>query len=292
MENHKYLPEGRLIHTHENISSLASTETINRALEEKQVLEGIALKCGPDLTLTVDLGGHTGFIAKNEAAIGTDDGATRDIAIISRVGKPVAFQILQADADTFVLSRRQLQEAAKRYFLSTLKLGDVIPVTITHMEPFGAFVDMGCGLTALISIENISTARIAHPSDRFATGDETWAVVQNIEEETGRFSLSHKELLGTWAENAAAFTQGETVFGVVRSIKPYGAFVELSPNLSGLTEPYPDLKEGDFVSVYIKAILPEKRKIKLIVISKLDALPPAPKMRHYITEGNVADWTY
>lgn len=292
MDIRKYLPEGRLIHTHENTSPLSSMEAMKRAREDHQVLEGIALKCGPDLTLTVDLGGRTGIIPKSEAAIGTNDGATRDIAIISRVGKPVAFFIHKINGDEITLSRRRLQEVARDYFLKTLKPGDVIPATVTHMEPFGAFVDMGCGLTALISIENISTARISHPSDRFGTGDEVWAVVQSIDEEAGRFSLSHKELLGTWEENVQAFTQGETVFGIVRSIKPYGAFVELSPNLSGLTEPYVGLKEGDFVSVYIKAILPDKRKIKLIVISKLDEKPPIPQIKYHITDGNVADWTY
>ena len=46
-----------------------------------------------------------------------------------------------------------------------------------------------------------------------------------------RITLTHKELLGTWAENAAQFHAGETVAGIIRSVEPYGVFVELSPNL-------------------------------------------------------------
>ena len=54
------------------------------------------------------------------------------------------------------------------------------------------------------------------------------AVVKSIE--NGRITLSHKELLGTWEENVALFSAGETVAGIVRSVEPYGIFVELSPN--------------------------------------------------------------
>ena len=52
----------------------------------------------------------------------------------------------------------------------------------------------------------------------------------------GRFVLTIRELLGTWAENAARFTVGETVVGIVRSVEEYGTFVEIAPNLAGLAE--------------------------------------------------------
>ena len=62
------------------------------------------------------------------------------------------------------------------------------------------------------------------------------------------------------AQNAALFSVGETVRGVVRSIEPYGVFIELTPNLSGLAEPRADLHPGMAVSVYIKSILPQRMK--------------------------------
>lgn len=49
--------------------------------------------------------------------------------------------------------------------------------------------------------------------------------------------MTHKELLGTWMENASWFHPGETVRGEVRSVKEYGSFIELAPNLSGLQMP-------------------------------------------------------
>ena len=57
--------------------------------------------------------------------------------------------------------------------------------------------------------------------------------------------------------------------GVVRSIEPYGVFIELTPNLSGLAEPRADLRPGMAVSVYIKSILPQRMKVKLTVIDVL-----------------------
>ncbi|MGL0910084.1 hypothetical protein ACSTB0_13670, partial [Faecalibacterium wellingii] len=44
-------------------------------------------------------------------------------------------------------------------------------------------------------------------------------------------------LLGTWEENAAGFTVGETVVGIVRSVEEYGTFIEIAPNLAGLAHP-------------------------------------------------------
>lgn len=94
------------------------------------------------------------------------------------------------------------------------------------------------------------------------------AVIKSIE--NGRISLSHKELLGTWEENANSFCAGETVAGIVRSVENYGAFVELAPNLAGLAESKDGVKAGQQASVYIKSIIPEKMKIKIIIIDTFD----------------------
>jgi len=114
-----------------------------------------------------------------------------------------------------------------------------------------------------------------------------------MDPETGRIQLSHRELLGTWEENAAMFEAGQTVTGVVRSIKDYGAFIELTPNLSGLAEPNPDLRPGEMVSVYIKSILPERLKIKLVALRRLDPTTQPDKPLHYFrTAGHIDHWRY
>ena len=99
-------------------------------------------------------------------------------------------------------------------------------------------------------------------------------------------------MLGTWLENASRFQPGETVQGIVRSVKDYGLFVELMPNLSGLANAREDILNGDGVSVFIKSIRPERMKIKLHIIEKLVA-PPAMEPLHYqITDGSLERWVY
>ena len=119
--------------------------------------------------------------------------------------------------------------------------------------------------------------------------DETAAVL-GIDRERRRVSLTHRELLGTWEQNAARFAVGETVAGVVRGVEEYGTFIELTPNLSGLTERREGLSEGDGVSVYIKSINPERMKVKLLVIERFEAAPSP--MEYFITDGHIDYWRY
>ena len=291
-----YPPEGRLLNASENQAACASKAGLIQAMERRQVLEGHALLCDAEHNLVVSLGGFTGIIPRAEAAIGIDDGSTREIAILTRVGKPVAFTVERVENDAGevrpILSRRAAQRMALAHALDTLEPGMVIPVTVTHLEPFGAFVDIGCGVASMIGIENISVSRIPHPDCRFTVGQEIYAVVQGVDREQGRILLTHRELLGTWAENAAQFSPGMTVSGYVRGVKEYGAFVELSPNLSGLAELRGDLRDGDRVSVYIKAILPERMKIKLLAIDRLPPEPAPPALRYFITSGTLRRWRY
>ena len=292
----RFPPEGRLLHTPENQAACAGPGPLRRALETGAILEGVALSCDARHDLTVALGPFTGVIPREEAALGVAQGETRDIAILSRVGRPVCFTVEALEEQEGqlrpVLSRRRAQQLALDWMLETWRPGQVVPAAVTHLEPFGAFVDIGCGVPSLIGIENISVARIPHPAARFAVGDGVLAVVQDLDPARRRVYLTHKELLGTWEENARRFHPGMTVPGTVRGVKDYGAFVELAPNLSGLAERSPLLHEGGRVSVYIKAILPQSMKIKLLVI---DALPPAPErppLEYFITGGRVDKWKY
>lgn len=117
------------------------------------------------------------------------------------------------------------------------------------------------------------------------------AVVKNVDS-TGRVTLSHKELLGTWEENAENFRAGQTVGGVVRSIEKYGVFIELAPNLAGLAECTPFVKEGDSASVYIKSINPEKMKIKLAVVDSFPADYPVTPVKYYFRGDHMDSWRY
>lgn len=292
----RFPPEGRLLHTPENQAACASADGLKQAMETEAILEGTALLCTPEHDLVVSLGPYRGTIPREEAALGIAEGVTRDIAILSRVGKPVCFTVTglsEKDGQPHpILSRRAAQQQALTAMLEHWKPGQIIQASVTHLEPFGAFVDIGCGVPSLIGVENISVSRIPHPSVRFRVGQEILAAVLDLDPVLGRIYLTHKELLGTWAENVASFQPGMTVPGVVRGVKDYGVFVELTPNLSGLAERDPRLTEGARVSVYLKAILPERMKIKLLAIEPLPPLEKPQPLHYYIQEGRLEHWKY
>lgn len=268
---------------------------LTEAQSKQTVLESTVTMCDAEHNLIVDLGCMRGIIPREEGAIGISDGSTRDIALISRVGKPVSFVITDIKVDEFgrpcaYLSRKCAQELCKKYITGSKKTGDVINAKVTHLESFGAFCDIGCGNAALLPIDAISVSRISHPRDRFRVGDDIRVIIKSIADD-GRITLSHKELLGTWEENAAMFLPGQTVTGVIRSVEDYGVFVELTPNLAGLAEPRPDVFIGQQASVYIKSIIREKMKIKLIIIDSFDS-DYTPPIKYFFSGDKLDEWDY
>ncbi len=295
MYEEKFLPEGSLINSAENQALTCCTEALSEAFSTQRIIEGIATLCDAEHNLMVSFGNACGIIPHSRTALGIEDGKTREIAIISRVGKPVSCVITDIlDDGTLLLSRREAQRQALTHLFSEHMPGDIIPATITHLEPFGAFADIGCGNISLLGIESLSISRISHSSDRFSVGDNIFAVISGFDTQNNRVFLTHRELLGTWEENAAKFSAGQTVTGIVRGIEDYGIFIEIAPNLSGLAELYDGLNVGDRVSVFIKNIIPEKMKIKLVIIDKLKekAFHLIKKSDYFITEGHISSWCY
>lgn len=286
-----YYPEGKLINTVENVSAMQSMTQLNEAFHDGRIMEARAVVCDSSHNLIVDLGIMKGIIPREEGAIGIREGTVRDIAVISRVNRPVCFVITdfkrnESGKTIAILSRRLAQERCMRDFVSSLIPGDIIEARITHLDSFGAFADIGCGIVSLLPIDSISVSRIDHPRERFSVGMEIKAVVKS--HDNGRISLTHKELLGTWEENARNFEVGETVAGIIRSVEDYGAFVELAPNLAGLAEMKENLRPGQQASVYIKNIIPSRMKIKLIIIDTFE-YEYHPQQPHYYYEGNHID---
>ncbi len=287
----EYYPEGWLIGSIENRKRVASPVNLAQAQALGEIVEGNVIMCDNYRNMTVDLGCMKGIIPRDEGAIGIAEGQTRDIALISRVGRPVSFIITAINTDELgrlyaVLSRKQAQNKCRDYILNEKRVGDIINARITHLESFGAFCDIGCGNIALLPIDSISVSRISHPSDRLRVGQDIKAIIKNIDSE-GRITITRKELLGTWEENISMFSQGQTVSGIVRSIENYGIFVELTANLAGLAEPKENVYIGQQASVYIKSIIPEKMKIKLIIIDSFDGKNTCPEK--YFYEGSHID---
>ncbi|MBE6632246.1 MAG: S1 RNA-binding domain-containing protein [Ruminococcaceae bacterium] len=286
MIHNNYRPEGFYLNTSENREYISSLQGLEKAMNSGKILEAPVILCDSEMSLRVDLYGIKGIIPKEECVFVPAGEIVKDIAIITRVGKAVCFKVMSIEKDEegrpcVILSRRAAQLECMNNYLLQLVSGDIIPARITHLEQFGAFVDIGCGIISLLSIDCISVSRISHPRDRFITGMQIMAIVKSIDYDTGKIFVTHKELLGTWDENAALFTPGQTVAGIVRSIEEYGIFVELTPNLAGLAEYKEDVCVGQTAAVYIKSIIPEKMKIKLVLIDSYKGELIPPKMSYF-----------
>ena len=168
-ENKRFLPEGL------RPSIPLTLPDLREAAERGDILEATVQRCDAGHTLHLDLNGVPGRIPRPEAIAPWINGATRDIAVLSRVGKTVCFQVLELKADEkgaplAILSRRTAQGAGMASFLEYLEPGMVLTCRVTRLESYGAFVDIGCGIIAILPIELMSVSRIAHPNQRVREG--------------------------------------------------------------------------------------------------------------------------
>jgi small subunit ribosomal protein S1 len=298
MLQNKYLPEGSLIGTSENREYISSLHGLERARAEGKILEGVVAFCDSEsYTMHIDLYGVDGIIEREEALLAPE---IKDIAIITRVGKAVAFKVLQIINDdpshpVAILSRKEAQRECIEQYLMDLIPGDIIPAKTTHFEPFGAFVDIGCGIPSLMSVDSISISRIPGPQERFFLREDISVVVKSIDYDNARIFVSTRELLGTWEENASKFAVGQTVSGIIRSVEEYGVFVELSPNLAGLAELKDGVEAGQGCAVYIKSIMPDKMKIKLVIIDTYEREERKKPLEYFINPeqtSHIDYWKY
>lgn len=285
----EYKPEGQ-----GRPAGQLTDEELRAAMVNGELLESTALAFDHKHRLRFEIGGRPAYMPYEECADGAGTDTVRDIAILTRVGRPTCFLIRQLPETAqgeYLLSRRLAQQACKANFLNNLIPGDLIPCTVTHLESFGAFCDVGCGISALLPIDCLSVSRIQSPADRVLVGQQLFCAVKSRDPQN-RLVLSLKELLGTWQQNAEQFQVGETVVGLVRSIETYGVFIEIAPNLAGLAESAEGLRIGQPVSVYIKNILPEKMKVKLVIVNRELAGPLHFEPRYFVTQGHLDRWIY
>ena len=281
-------------------NKLFTVKDLTEALETGAILEARAMKCDKDLNLSIKLSGNLdGIIPLDEFEYALNDKPTKAVAVLSKVGKYVQFKVKSIDENEdgtykITLSRKEAQKDCFENYISKLNIGDVIDARATYADKYGVFCDIGCGIIALLPIDCVCTTRISDPKKSLRKMSRIKVIVKAID--GNKITLTHKELLGTWEEEAAKFNVGDTVTGIVRIVENYGIFVELTPNLVGLAEEYDGLKPGDNVSVFIKNIIPEKMKIKLIVVGVIDDDDVEDKYLTYDyklpSSGNIRDWVY
>ncbi|MBD3792998.1 MAG: 30S ribosomal protein S1 [Campylobacterales bacterium] len=112
---------------------------------------------------------------------------------------------------------------------NTLKPGDTVTVTISNIEPYGAFVDLGEDLEAFLHVSEISWDKnVKHPKDYIEIGQKVDVQIIEIDKDQRRLRVSRKTLLPKPIEEfAGAHRVGDVVTGTVSSVTDFGAFIKL-----------------------------------------------------------------
>lgn len=170
------------------------------------------------------------------------------------------------------VSLRNLLSKPFDEFMKSYKIGDVVEGEITSITSFGAFVKLG-SMEGLLHNEDASWDRNDRCKDKFSQGDKVKVKIIKIDEEKQKISLSTKELSSSPVqEYAKTHKVGGIVKGIIRDIKNFGVFVELSKNVDALIHKedisasmLENLKIGDDIEAAIVFIDEKKNRIRLSV---------------------------
>lgn len=267
MEYQRFIPEGW-----NEGSFIITEEQLTSAITTGEILQGKVSKCDSNYNLYVDLGNNRkGVIPREEVeAVNIDEtGFPKPNICTSKVNKFVQFKVKDIDSkNNYILSRKAVGKEALNWITNELKEGMIVNGIVKSMQPYGVFVEIGGGIVGLLHIEDISIARIKTPAERLKIGQKINVMIKCIDRKLERVILTYKELLGTWEDNVQYFNEGETVTGIARETEKFknGIFIELKPNLVGMAEYKEGIEYGQNVDVYIKKIIPERRKIKLLIV--------------------------
>ena len=200
-----------------------------------------------------------------------------------------------------VVSRRMLLEEEQRLraeaIRANLKEGAVLQGTVTSLQDYGAFVDLG-GLEGMIHISELAFHRVKHPSEILSVGQPLEVTVLRVDKTDNpkrpeKIALSIRALSqDPWNEVAQQFPVGSRVQGHVTRLQPFGAFIELAPGIEGLihvselgtgkriTHPQEVLSPGQAIEASVLAVDLEKRRISL-TLDEAKAAEAVPDLASY-----------
>jgi small subunit ribosomal protein S1 len=199
----------------------------------------------------------------------------------SLVGTRLAFRITDyaENGRNIVVSRRDLLEEEQRRLRDEAQAGIsegmTVVGTVTSLQDFGAFVDIG-GLEGLIPISEVGWSRVKDIREVLSVGQQVKVVIKTIDREKERISLSLKDTLADpWSQVLEKFPEGSFHSGTVSRLAPFGAFVTLGDGVDGLihisklgagkriNHPREALKEGEVVEVRVEGANLAERRISL-----------------------------
>ena len=247
-------------------------EAISAVAENTDVIEGVVKKI-TTYGMFVDVGGVDGLVHYSEISY---KGPVNPGSIYKE-GDKVLVKVIKYDNEKkhLSLSIKAATPDPWEEIKDGLDVGDTIKVTVSNIEPYGAFVDLGNDIEGFLHISEISWDKnIKNPKDHISEGEELDVEVIEIDAKDRRLRVSLKNLLKKpFDEFKAQFKEGDVTKGVVTSVTNFGAFVRIGA-VEGLlhnedaswdrNDKCKDLfKVGDEVEVKIIKIDSNEQKISL-----------------------------
>lgn len=236
--------------------------------------------------VVVDVG-MRGFVPLSQlASVGAlqrGEGGVVPEQVRALVGQRLSLKVIEVDArrDRLILSEKaavqDLRRQRKAQAAETLKPGDVLEGTVTHVTGFGLFVDVGVA-DGLVHRSEVTWDKAVNPTAVHQVGDKVRVLVTGVDRGRDRISLSIKQLQpDPWSRVASGgFTVGSEVDAIVTRSMPFGVFARIADGLEGLihvselaehrvADPSEVVHVGDLVRVRIVAVDTERRRLSLSV---------------------------
>jgi len=187
--------------------------------------------------------------------------------------------------EKLIVSEKAAWEEKQQAAMSGYNVGDTVEGKITGVVDFGAFIEFGNGLEGLIHISELAWQRIDDPKQIVKVGEMVKAEIIGIE--NSKISLSMKKLAkDPWDGVAEKYAVDSKVKGTVLKLNPFGAFVELDKDISGLIhiselqdkdgKIKAEVKEGETRDFYVISLEPKDHRLGLSLHPKPSASSDEP----------------
>jgi len=228
--------------------------------------------------LMLDVDGYRAFLPATQSR------PEKGQPIESLVGATLPLKVLDTDEKQkrLVVSHRRAvgddRRAARAALLAELAVGAEREATVVRLADFGAFVDLGSGVDALIPLSELAFENVKAASDVVAVGDRFAVRIIRVDAAGKRIAASRKAALhDPWREHAALLKPGTVVEGKVVG-KDGRLDVEIAPEVIGsVSDRDADPEEytiGETVEVTVRFADHRNRRLRLTTMQSAAAASP------------------